>query len=319
MSAYLDSALWALGRGTGVVALLMFTVSLVLGIVTRSGREVPGVGRFGVAELHRTAALTGTALIALHIGTLLLDPLSQLRLVDFVVPFLGSYRPIWLGLGTLAVDLLLVVTVVSLLRDRVGPRVFRAVHWGTYALWPMALAHALGNGSDNGDAVAARPRWCLHRCGRGRSRLAVHRGVRRTRACPDPAVGGAMTTTSIRPLTGTQRLLGVQAQSWGEHMAMLGPVPQLTADQLVALVQEAGLTGRGGAGFPTARKIAGIAASRRTPVVVGNAMEGEALSHKDRTLLDRPPTSSSTVSRSWGRPSAADGSSSPPGSGSNPH
>jgi sulfoxide reductase heme-binding subunit YedZ len=152
MTAYLDSALWALGRGTGVVALVMFTVSLVLGIMTRSGRAALGVGRFGLSELHRTAALTGTALIVLHVGALFFDPFAQLRLVDFVVPFLGSYRPIWLGLGTLAVDVLLVVTVVSLLRERVGPRVFRAVHWTTYALWPMALVHALGNGSDNGTA-----------------------------------------------------------------------------------------------------------------------------------------------------------------------
>jgi sulfoxide reductase heme-binding subunit YedZ len=150
MTAQLDSALWALGRGTGVVALVMFTISLVLGIVARSGRSVPGIGRFGVAELHRTAALTGVALIALHVGTLLLDPFAQLRLVDVVLPFLGSYRPIWLGLGTLAVDLLVVITVVSLLRERLGPRVFRAVHWATYALWPTALVHALGNGSDNG-------------------------------------------------------------------------------------------------------------------------------------------------------------------------
>ena len=148
MSAYLDSALWALGRGTGIVALVVFTVSLVLGIITRSGRAALGVGRFGVAELHRTAALTGTALIGLHIGTLLVDPFAQLRFVDLVVPFLGAFRPVWLGLGTLAVDLLLVITVVSLLRHRVGPRVFRAVHWTTYALWPLALVHALGNGSD---------------------------------------------------------------------------------------------------------------------------------------------------------------------------
>ncbi|MGZ4457235.1 MAG: ferric reductase, partial [Nocardioides sp.] len=120
MTATLDTALWALGRGTGVVALVMFTLSLVLGILTRSGRALPGLGRFGTADLHRTAALTGTGLVALHVGTLLLDPYAQLRLVDVVLPFLGSYRPVWLGLGTLAVDLLGVITVVSLLRHRVG-------------------------------------------------------------------------------------------------------------------------------------------------------------------------------------------------------
>ncbi|MCW2780016.1 MAG: iron reductase [Marmoricola sp.] len=150
MTAHLDTALWALGRGTGMVALVMFTLTLVLGIVSRSGRAALGVGRFGVAELHRTAALTGTGLITLHIGTLYFDPYAQLKLVDFVFPFLGSYRPFWLGLGTLAVDLLIVITVVSLLRERVGPRVFRAVHCATYALWPVALVHALGNGSDGG-------------------------------------------------------------------------------------------------------------------------------------------------------------------------
>jgi len=154
----MSEALWALGRGTGVVALLMFTATLVLGIVSRSGRQVAGLGRFGLAELHRTAALTGVGLIAVHMTSLFFDPYAQLKLVDLAVPFLGSYRPLFLGLGTLAVDLLLVITGVSLLRNTVGPRVFKAVHWLTYVLWPVALVHALGNGTDAGslwmDAVA---------------------------------------------------------------------------------------------------------------------------------------------------------------------
>jgi predicted ferric reductase len=148
MNPTLTSALWDLGRGSGVAALVAFTLSLVLGIVTRSGRDALGLGRFGLAEVHRTAALTGVGLVVVHLGTLLFDPYAQLRVVDLMLPFLGSYRPLWLGLGTLAVDLLGVITVVSLLRHRVGPRVFKAVHWATYALWPIALAHALGTGTD---------------------------------------------------------------------------------------------------------------------------------------------------------------------------
>ena len=80
------------------------------------------------------------------------DPYAQLRLIDFVVPFLGAYRPLWLGLGTLAFDLLAVVIITSVLRHRLGVRVFRGVHWATYALWPIALAHGLGNGTDAGRA-----------------------------------------------------------------------------------------------------------------------------------------------------------------------
>jgi sulfoxide reductase heme-binding subunit YedZ len=155
MSAGMTSAMWDLGRGTGVVALVMFTISLVLGIIARSGRTVAGLGRFGVSDLHRTAALTGTGLIVVHVASLLLDPYAQLKLVDLVLPFLAAYRPLWVGLGTLAVDVLIVVTLASLLRQRIGPRLFRTVHWATYVLWPMALLHALESGTN-----AATP-WFL--------------------------------------------------------------------------------------------------------------------------------------------------------------
>lgn len=146
----LDSALWALGRGTGIASLALLTLSLVLGTAARSGRPLGSLGRFGVADLHRTAAMTGVGLVVVHVVSLLFDSYAQLRLVDLVVPFLGAYRPLWLGLGTLAVDLLLVVTAVSLLRHRVGPRVFRAVHLATYALWPTAFLHSVGTGTDAG-------------------------------------------------------------------------------------------------------------------------------------------------------------------------
>ncbi len=148
MSAALTSAMWDLGRGTGVVALVMFSLALVLGIIARSGRNAAGLGRFGISDLHRTAALTGTGLVVAHVVSLLLDPYAQVKLIDLVFPFLASYRPLWLGLGTLAVDLLIAVTAASLLRQRLGPRVFRTVHWATYVLWPMALLHALGAGTN---------------------------------------------------------------------------------------------------------------------------------------------------------------------------
>jgi predicted ferric reductase len=145
-----DQALWALGRGTGITALVFLTVSLALGIATRSGRRVAALPRFAVADVHRFAALAGTALVCVHVALLFFDPYAQLRLIDFAVPFLGAYRPFWLGLGTLAVDVLAVLVLTSLLRHRLGVCTFRVVHWAAYALWPVALAHALGNGTDAG-------------------------------------------------------------------------------------------------------------------------------------------------------------------------
>lgn len=145
-----SEALWALGRGNGVVALAFLSVSTALGIATRSGRPLLTLPRFGVAQVHRFAALAGVLLVALHLVLLFLDPYAQLRLIDMAVPFLGAYRPVWQGLGTVAVDLMAVVVVTSLLRHRLGPSAFRVTHWLTYLLWPVAMAHALGNGTDTG-------------------------------------------------------------------------------------------------------------------------------------------------------------------------
>ena len=144
----MNEALWALGRGTGIVALMLMTITVVLGILTRSGRPAFGLPRFAVTLVHRNSALIGTAFILIHIVSLLFDPYAQLNALDFFVPFIGTYHPFWLGLGTVAVDLLIAITVTSLLRRWIGLRVFRAVHWATYALWPIALFHSVGTGTD---------------------------------------------------------------------------------------------------------------------------------------------------------------------------
>ncbi len=143
-----DEALWAVGRGFGITALGFLTISVALGVATRSGRPLLVLPRFAVADVHRFAALAGSLLVVAHMALLFLDPYAQLRLIDFAVPFLGAYRPFWQGLGTVAFDVLTVIVVTSLLRHRLGTRAFRVVHWAAYALWPIALAHALGNGTD---------------------------------------------------------------------------------------------------------------------------------------------------------------------------
>lgn len=143
-----SEALWALGRGNGIVALAFMTISVALGIGTRSGRPLVALPRFAVADVHRFVALAATLLVLLHMGLLFMDPYAKLRLIDFVVPFLGAYRPLWQGLGTVAFDVLVIVIITSLLRQRLGLKVFRVIHWVTYLLWPIAMAHALGNGTD---------------------------------------------------------------------------------------------------------------------------------------------------------------------------
>jgi hypothetical protein len=101
-----------------------------------------------VDALHRDVALAAVALLVLHVVTTVLDSFAPIGLLDVVVPFRSAYRPLWLGLGALAFDLLLALTLTSLLRRRLGFGAWRAVHWAAYACWPLALVHGLGTGSD---------------------------------------------------------------------------------------------------------------------------------------------------------------------------
>ncbi|MGD9959070.1 NADH-ubiquinone oxidoreductase-F iron-sulfur binding region domain-containing protein [Nocardioides sp.] len=89
-------------------------------------------------------------------------------------------------------------------------------------------------------------------------------------------------------LPDTRPLLSLAGLDAAEHLDRIGPLPCLGLEELLAVADHSGLTGRGGAGFPTAIKLRAVA-SARSPVVVGNAMEGEPLSHKDAVLLARVP------------------------------
>src|SRR5690349_2284819 len=104
--------------------------------------------RFAVNSLHRNVTLLAIAFVGLHVVTTVADGYAPIGLKDAIVPFASPYRPIWLGLGAVAFDLLLALVVTSYLRHRIGVRIWRGVHWLAYAAWPVALVHAFGTGSD---------------------------------------------------------------------------------------------------------------------------------------------------------------------------
>lgn len=139
---------WFVTRGTGVVALLLLTASLVLGVLTTAGWRTARWPRFVSAGLHRNLTLLAVAFVVVHVVTTVADGYAPIGLKDAVIPFVSPYRPVWLGLGAVAFDLLLALIVTSLLRARFGYRMWRGVHWLAYISWPVALTHALGTGSD---------------------------------------------------------------------------------------------------------------------------------------------------------------------------
>ena len=148
LAAASPSWLWYATRGLGTAALVVLTGCVVLGIGTAlrwSGGSTPG---FVVAGLHRNLSLFAVLLVAVHVATTLLDPFAQISLRDAVLPFGAAYRPVWLGLGVAAFEVLLAVAATSLLRGLLGLRRWKLIHWAAYASWPLAVFHGLGTGSD---------------------------------------------------------------------------------------------------------------------------------------------------------------------------
>jgi len=148
-TSYGPSPLWHTARATGVVALILLTITVALGVAGTarlSTQLLPAIVRSG---LHRNVSLLTVAFIAVHALSSVLDPYAGIKLTSAIVPFSSDYRPFWLSLGAIASDMLLALILTSLLRSRLPYRAWRAVHWLGYACWSVALWHGLGTGTDS--------------------------------------------------------------------------------------------------------------------------------------------------------------------------
>jgi methionine sulfoxide reductase heme-binding subunit len=148
VSSLAANPLWFVTRATGTIALVLLTATVVLGIAG-AGRYAPrALNRFEVAALHRNLSVLTLVFLAIHILTALADSYVPLGWAAAVVPFLSPYRRLWVGLGTVAFDLLLAVALTSAVRLRLGVARWKAVHWLAYAAWGIALFHLAGTGTD---------------------------------------------------------------------------------------------------------------------------------------------------------------------------
>jgi methionine sulfoxide reductase heme-binding subunit len=142
------TVLWYVSRATGVVALVLLTVVLLIGLlVTRQGR-LPGLPRFAVTDLHRNLSLLSAAFVAVHVLTAVTDGYVDIPLISAFVPLTSPYGRVWLSLGAVAFDLMLASVITSLLRRHLSRRAWRAVHLTAYACWPIAWFHSMFSSGD---------------------------------------------------------------------------------------------------------------------------------------------------------------------------
>jgi predicted ferric reductase len=146
-----DRILWFVMRGSGLVLLVLLTASVALGVAaatTGTRRTTGPVRRVALQTVHRDVSLLALVLLAVHASTAAVHDYVEIGWVDLVVPFVGRYDPLWVGLGALALDLTLAAAVVALIRRRVDRPGWRVVHAVGYAAWAVAVVHAVGIGTD---------------------------------------------------------------------------------------------------------------------------------------------------------------------------
>jgi predicted ferric reductase len=143
-----STALWYASRATGVVALVLLTVVVLLGIMVSQRRRLPGLPRFATTSLHRSMSLLAVAFIAVHVVTAVADPYVTIGIAAAVIPFTSPYEQLWLGLGAISFDMIVALIATSLVRARIGRRIWHAVHWLAYACWPVAVLHGVGSSTE---------------------------------------------------------------------------------------------------------------------------------------------------------------------------
>jgi sulfoxide reductase heme-binding subunit YedZ len=150
--------LWYLNRSTGVVLVAVLTLSTVLGVLSASGAGSRWP-RFARQALHRNVSMVACALLVAHAVTPVVDTYvnhyAPISWIDTLVPFVSSYQPLATGLGTLSLDLLVVVMISSVARRRFGHRAWFSLHLLSYAAWALGLVHGFIEGTD------ARTTWGL--------------------------------------------------------------------------------------------------------------------------------------------------------------
>jgi methionine sulfoxide reductase heme-binding subunit len=141
---------WITSRAAGGAALLLSSASVVLGLMMSSGRRNPN--RRDLRILHEALSLTALAMVALHGVALLGDSYLNPGIAGIAIPFTGSYRPLWTGIGILAGYGLAGLGLSYYLRNRIGASRWKRLHRMTAIFWIAAIAHTLGAGTDSAQA-----------------------------------------------------------------------------------------------------------------------------------------------------------------------
>jgi methionine sulfoxide reductase heme-binding subunit len=149
MTGFELPGLWSLSRATGVVLIVLLSVTLAFGMLSTVRRSPRWWPRFATTTLHVNLAVLSCVLLVVHVVVTVTDGFVDISWVDAMVPFASGYQRVWTGLGTIAALLILGAAALAASRRFLPPAVWRRSHYVTHAAWPVAVVHGLGIGTDN--------------------------------------------------------------------------------------------------------------------------------------------------------------------------
>jgi len=154
-----DEFMWVLARVAGLASYASLAVALFTGIALRTAvLDWLGSNR-ALRSLHEYTTVLWIPLGIVHVGALLLDHTARVGLLDVVVPFRAPYGTLAIGLGTLSVDVLLIVTVTSFFKRRMQPGLWRWLHRLAYVSFALIFLHAVLGGTDFSDPAVSAITW----------------------------------------------------------------------------------------------------------------------------------------------------------------
>jgi methionine sulfoxide reductase heme-binding subunit len=143
-------AVWYAARAAGIVAYLLLSTSVVLGLTLAGKQRLERWPRFALEDVHRFAGILAGVFVGIHVLAIAIDSYVPFSLTGLVVPFAASYRPLFTGLGIVAAELLVALAVSNRLRKRISHRLWRRLHYLNFAVWAGATLHGFGSGTDRG-------------------------------------------------------------------------------------------------------------------------------------------------------------------------
>jgi methionine sulfoxide reductase heme-binding subunit len=154
-----DQFFWVLARVAGLASYAALAIALVTGIALRTAvLDWLGSNRL-VRSLHEYTIVLWIPLALIHVASLLLDQTARIGLLDVFIPFHSSYGTLAIGLGSLSLDVLLVVSVTAYLKRRMRKELWLWVHRLSYGAFALAFLHAVLSGTDFSDPAVSAITW----------------------------------------------------------------------------------------------------------------------------------------------------------------